>query len=117
VPLACADFDSVCCGRGAIAAALHDQQDDQHHLGYLVSDSHRVVLALDQSEIRNDRRGRQRDQSPAGQPPEPGEGRVVKGRGRHDVREAIEIEQRGEEPERGRADGRGRRLGSPPSRG
>jgi hypothetical protein len=35
----------------------------------------------------------------------------VEGRGQHDVSEAIEIEQRGEESERGRATGRCRRLG------
>ena len=42
------------CGCGAIAAAFHDQQDAQHDLGDLVCDAYRVVLVLDQGEVRND---------------------------------------------------------------
>jgi hypothetical protein len=74
----------------AITAALDDQQDDQHHLGDLVSDADRVVLTLDQGEVRDDRRGRQRDQGPAGETPEPG-GR--RGRSQR-LSEAVEAEQR-----------------------
>jgi hypothetical protein len=45
-------------GCGAGAAGLHEQQGDQRHLGDLVSDAQRVVLALDQGEVRDDGRGR-----------------------------------------------------------
>src|SRR5690349_17469034 len=84
----------------AVAAAFDDQQDDQDDLGELVEDADGVVLALDEDEVGDDRRGGEGDQGPAGESTEPGERGVVEGGGEHDVAETVEVEQRGEEAER-----------------